>query len=205
MDGEHRHGRSRRETLGALGAGGATLLAGCVGGRGRRSMNSPDVIADSPTGLVWTFPGDAADGEEIVEVFLDQRTLVRADGPDPTARFRFGATVFGHSDYRHDRITARFQAPVQSDGDTTAVPLFVTPPGGGQSVRVRRDGRETVVVLEELDTEGTIHFDFTAAPQSGPMPEHLRYEFTVTATQEGVLGGTAVARETGTRGIGRER
>lgn len=191
---------TRRNLLTAVGTGATAALAGCASALGRgapRSLNPADVVDDRPTARVWEFPRGATDANTPIQAYLEQAFRVPSDTQSADVRFRFGATVFDHSQYHHDRIDLRLRAPARLRGRPPA-DVFVEPLGGGfTSFRTYRRGPDTVVSLGDLETTGTIQFAFLVAPRARPTPETLGYEFEVTAEETGVFGRDVVASAAG--------
>lgn len=198
--GQSGYGLSRRCLLTTLGAGSTAAIAGCVTPLGvgePQSLATPVVVEDSPTTHVWEFPRGANDENRIVQTYFDQVARVPANTEAADVRFRFGATVVEHSGYRHDQFTVRLRAPARLTGDRVPAMVLVEPAGTWEDFTVHREDQTTVITLQNLETIGTIEFDFLLDPRAAPTPETLGYDFAVTVENRGLINGGAVASDSG--------
>ncbi|MFB6113575.1 MAG: hypothetical protein ABEJ58_05670 [Halodesulfurarchaeum sp.] len=198
----------RRGFLATTASGVSIALSGCagsIGTTGPRSVHPPAVVEATPTSRVWNFPRGSSDENTPIQIALEQAARApRAEKSTPI-RFRVSATVFGHTNYHHRRISIRLRSPARSHADRTPAKLYVSPPATFDSVRVTRTGGEISVVLTDLETVGTIEVDVLVAPGTEPLPETLGYEFSVTAAQTGLIGRNIRASTAGSFPIARER
>lgn len=173
-------------------------LAGCgtVLTDDPRSLNPPETIDEGPLSRAWEFPRAASDEQRVVQVYLDQAYAVPTDGSPDAIRFRFGATVFGHSKYHHHRIKLRLQA--EREGNTPPANIYVHPLAGGfTSFRTYVDDLETIIILNDLDETGTLQFGFLIEVRTRPYPETLDYQFEITAASDDLFTPNAVASDSG--------
>jgi hypothetical protein len=187
----------RRGLLAAVGAA-ATGLAGCtaLGRTEPRSLNPPALLEDDPNSRIRAFPGSADERDRIVRTNLGR---IVPEGRRPV-RFGFSATVPRGADYHHHRIRLRVEPPRE---DRPPAPILVRPPSGGfTGFRVFRRARATVIVLEDLETRGTLTFGFVV--DETPPPETLSYGFEVIVDADDRFGRRAVASAAGEFPVARD-
>jgi hypothetical protein len=161
-----------------------------------RSLNPPEIIDDRGVSRAWEFPRGASDEQTPVQVYLEQEYPVPTDSPGSAIRFRFGVTVFGYSQYRHNRIRLRLHA--DRDGSTPPAKIYVQPLAGGfTSFRTYVDDVDTIIVLDDLEETGTLHFNFLIDPRTGPHPETIDYQFDITVASDDLFTQNAVASDSG--------
>ncbi|WP_435117718.1 hypothetical protein [Halolamina sp. C58] len=200
---------TRRRLLAGIGAGGATVLAGCAGQLPGTDPRQADTVeTGDERELVWQYPASEVeahdDGIGYASVTFDGGQS--SEPSPPPLAFELNTTVGGiaaseaYTDYEADR--ARFRlGPPSEYAVSHPFEMWVQPPGGGFDLRTGYDHRpgrrELVVELPEIGSGGTITFPVVFDPVDA-VPDRVHCSFTVEASEPGAFGETVRASGRGT-------